>query len=261
MFWTLVFVVIGLAAFIVLIVWPAVKIVKQWEQGVVLRFGRLMSMRKAGLNLIIPYVDQMIKVDTRVETLVVEPQEVITNDNVTMHVDAVVYYKVINPEWAVVKVKNYDRATTQMSLTALRSVLGESELDEILAHRNKINERLRVIIDEQTEPWGVEVSHVEVKDVLLPEGLQRVLARQAEAEREKRAKIIHADGEFLASQALVKAAHNIAQEPISLQLRYLHTLVEMSSERSSTIIPLPIDILSHLKPLLDGANTIVGDGG
>ena len=261
MFWNLVFVVIGLAAFIVLIVWPAVKIVKQWEQGVVLRFGKLISMRQAGLNLIIPYVDQLIKVDTRVETLVVEPQEVITNDNVTMHVDAVVYYKVINPEWAVVKVKNYDRATTQMSLTALRSVLGESELDEILAHRNKINERLRFIIDEQTEPWGVEVSHVEVKDVLLPEGLQRVLARQAEAEREKRAKIIHADGEFLASQALVKAARNIAKEPISLQLRYLQTLVEMSSERSSTIIPIPIDIMSYLKPLLDGAKTNVADGG
>ena len=261
MSWNLVFAFIGLAAFIVLIVWPAVKIVKQWEQGVVLRFGKLISMRQAGFNLILPYIDQMFKVDTRVETLVVEPQEVITRDNVTIHVDAVVYYKVVNPEWAVVKVKNYDRATSQMSLTTLRSVMGESELDEVLAHRNKINDRLRVIIDEQTEPWGIEVSHVEVKDVLLPEGLQRAMARQAEAEREKRAKIIHADGEYQASQALVKAAHNIAEEPISLQLRYLQTLVEMSSERTNTIIPIPVDIMSNLKPLLEGVKSFADNGG
>ncbi len=260
MFWNWVFAFIGLAAVLLFIVWPAIKIVKQWERGVVLRFGKLVSLRTPGFNIILPYIDQMTKVDTRVETLVVEPQEVITRDNVTIHVDAVVYYKVVNPEWAVVKVKNYDRATAQMSLTTLRSVMGESELDEVLAHRNKINDRLRVIIDEQTEPWGIEVGHVEVKDVLLPEGLQRAMARQAEAEREKRAKIIHADGEYQASQALVKAAHNIAQEPVSLQLRYLQTLVEMASERTNTIIPIPIDIMSSLKPLLEGTKTIAGNG-
>jgi len=260
MFWNWVFTFIGLAAVLLFIVWPAIKIVKQWERGVVLRFGKLVSLRTPGFNIILPYIDQMTKVDTRVETLVVEPQEVITRDNVTIHVDAVVYYKVVNPEWAVVKVKDYDRATAQMSLTTLRSVMGESELDEVLAHRNKINDRLRVIIDEQTEPWGIEVAHVEVKDVLLPEGLQRAMARQAEAEREKRAKIIHADGEYQASQALVKAAHNIAQEPVSLQLRYLQTLVEMASERTNTIIPIPIDIMSSLKPLLEGTKTIVGNG-
>lgn len=260
-FWSLVLAVMGLAIFVVLIVWPAVKIVKQWEKGVVLRFGRLINLRNPGFNVILPYVDQMIKVDTRVETLVVEPQEVITRDNVTIHVDAVVYYKVINPEWAVIKVKNYDRATSQMSLTTLRSVMGESELDEVLAHRNKINDRLRLIIDEQTEPWGVEVAHVEVKDVLLPEGLQRAMARQAEAEREKRAKIIHADGEYQASKALVKAAHNIAQEPVSLQLRYLQTLVEMASERTNTIIPIPIDVMQNLKPLLEGAKNVIGGNG
>ncbi len=259
MFWDLLFRLIALVAFFVLIVWPAVKIVKQWEKGVILRFGRLVSLRKPGFNVIIPYVDQMIKVDTRVETLVVEPQEVITKDNVTIHVDAVVYYKVVNPEWAVVKVKNFDKATSQMSQTTLRSVLGESELDEVLAHRNKLNERLRIIIDEQTEPWGVEVSHVEVKDVLLPERLQRAMARQAEAEREKRAKVIHADGEFEASKQLVQAAHNISQEPISLQLRYLQTMVEMAGERSSTIIPIPIDIIQALKPVVEGVKSLAGN--
>lgn len=260
MFWNILFGLIGLVAFFVLIVWPAVKIVKQWERGVVLRFGRLINVRTPGLNLILPYIDQMIKVDTRVETLVVEPQEVITKDNVTIHVDAVVYYKVVNPEWAVIKVKNYDKATSQMSQTTLRSILGESELDEVLAHRNKLNERLRIIIDEQTEPWGVEVSHVEVKDVLMPERLQRAMARQAEAEREKRAKVIHADGEFEASKKLVEAAHNISTEPISLQLRYLQTMVEMSSERSSTIIPIPIDIMHAVGPVMQGVKALAGNG-
>lgn len=260
MFWDIIFRLLALAAFFVLIVWPAVKIVKQWEKGVVLRFGKLISMRMPGFNVIIPYVDQMIKVDTRIETLIVEPQEVITKDNVTIHVDAVVYYKVVNPEWAVIKVRNYDRATTQMSLTTLRSVLGESELDEVLAHRNRLNERLRIIIDEQTEPWGVEVTHVEIKDVLLPEGLQRAMARQAEAEREKRAKVIHATGELQASKTLAEAAHNLSGEPMSLQLRYLQTMVEMSSERSSTIIPIPIDILQNLKPMVEGVKALAGNG-
>jgi regulator of protease activity HflC (stomatin/prohibitin superfamily) len=174
---------------------------------------------------------------------------VITRDNVTVHVDAVVYFKVIEAEKAVIEVKNYAMATTQIALTTLRSVLGQSELDELLAHRDRINERLRQIIDEHTEePWGVEVVTVEVKDVLLPEGLQRAMARQAESEREKRAKIIHAEGEYAAAEKLVQAGEKIASEPVSLQLRYLQTLVEMAGERTNTIIPIPLDIVAALMP-------------
>jgi regulator of protease activity HflC (stomatin/prohibitin superfamily) len=241
----------GVLAFLLVIVWPAVKIVQQWELGVVLRFGRLIATRKPGLNLILPWIDRMVKVDTRVETLVLEPQEIITSDNVTVHVDAVVYFKVIDAVKAVTEVINYVMATTQMSLTTLRSVLGQSELDELLSHRDRINERLRDIIDEHTEePWGVQVVTVEVKDVLLPEGLQRAMARQAEAEREKRAKIIHAEGEFAAAEKLVQAGGMIANEPVSLQLRYLQTLVEIAGERSNTIIPLPLDIITTLSSTL-----------
>jgi regulator of protease activity HflC (stomatin/prohibitin superfamily) len=241
----------GVLAFLLVIVWPAVKIVQQWELGVVLRFGRLIATRKPGLNLILPWIDRMVKVDTRVETLVLEPQEIITSDNVTVHVDAVVYFKVIDAVKAVTEVINYVMATTQMSLTTLRSVLGQSELDELLSHRDRINERLRDIIDEHTEePWGVQVVTVEVKDVLLPEGLQRAMARQAEAEREKRAKIIHAEGEFAAAEKLVQAGGMIANEPVSLQLRYLQTLVEIAGERSNTIIPLPLDIITTLSSAL-----------
>jgi regulator of protease activity HflC (stomatin/prohibitin superfamily) len=243
----------GVIAFLLLIVWPAVKIVQQWERGVVLRFGRLIGVRKPGFNVILPWIDRMVKVDLRVETLVVEPQEVITRDNVTVHVDAVVYFRVINAQKAVIEVKNYAKATTQMSLTTLRSVLGQSELDELLSHRDRINARLRDIIDEHTEePWGVQVVTVEVKDVLLPEGLQRSMARQAEAEREKRAKIIHAEGEYAAAEKLIKAGKMIASEPVSLQLRYLQTLVEMAGERTSTIIPIPLDIVTGLGALTGG---------
>jgi regulator of protease activity HflC (stomatin/prohibitin superfamily) len=247
----------GAVLFLLLIVWPAVKIVQQWESGVVLRLGRLVGTRKPGLNIIWPWIDRMIQVDLRVETLVLEPQEIITRDNVTVHVDAVVYFKVINAIKAVTEVRNYVMATTQMSLTTLRSVLGQSDLDELLAHRDRINERLRDIIDEHTEePWGVEVVTVEVKDVLLPEGLQRAMARQAEAEREKRAKIIHAEGEYAAAERLVQAGEMIAEQPVSLQLRYLQTLVEMAGERTSTIIPIPLDIITALSPALrDEAKT------
>lgn len=243
-------VVLGILLFVIVIVWPATKIVKQWERGVLLRFGRYVGTRSPGLNFIIPYIDRMIKVDTRVETMVVEPQEVITNDNVTVQVDAVIYFQVINPENAVMKVMNYEQATTQVSLTTLRSVLGQSELDELLAHRDRINERLRKIIDDHTEPWGVEVTAVEVKDVLLPEVLQRAMARQAEAERERRAKVVHAQGEHQAAEELAQAAHIISGEPISLQLRYLQTLVEMAGERSSTIIPLPLDIVGIVQEVM-----------
>lgn len=236
--------------FAIIIVWPAAKTVKQWERGIVLRFGRYRNTRQPGLNLIIPFVERMIKVDIRVETMVVEPQEVITKDNVTVQVDAVVYFQVVNSEDAIMKVMDYEMATTQISLTTLRSVLGQSEMDELLSHRDRINERLQQIIDDHTEPWGVQVTAVEVKDVLLPEMLQRAMARQAEAERERRAKVVHAQGEYQAAQTLADAAHIIAKEPISLQLRYLQALVEMAGERSSTIIPFPLEIARAVQDAL-----------
>lgn len=241
---------LGILLFVVVIVWPATRVVKQWERGIVLRFGRYVSNRSPGLNLMIPYVERMTKVDTRVETMVVDPQEVITKDNVTVQVDAVVYFQVINPEDAVMKVMDYEQATTQISLTTLRSVLGQSELDELLSHRDRVNERLQQIIDEHTEPWGVQVTAVEVKDVLLPDVLQRAMARQAEAERERRAKVVHAEGEHQAAERLAQAAHIIAGEPISLQLRYLQTLVEMAGERTSTIIPLPLEVLGAVQDVI-----------
>jgi regulator of protease activity HflC (stomatin/prohibitin superfamily) len=236
-------IIIGVVGALLIII-PAFKTVWQFERGLVFRFGKFRGERKAGLNIIIPYIDRLIKVDMRVETLIVEPQEVITRDNVTVEVDAVVYFKVVKAEDAIIKVKDYAKATGQFALTTLRSVLGQSELDELLAHRDKVNERLRDIIDEHTEPWGVEAIFVEVKDVLLPEHLQRSMARQAEAEREKRAKIIHAEGEREASKALVEAADTLAQSPTSLQLRYLQTLVEMASEQNATILPIPMGLVT-----------------
>jgi regulator of protease activity HflC (stomatin/prohibitin superfamily) len=236
-------IIIGVVGALLIII-PAFKTVWQFERGLVFRFGKFRGERKAGLNIIIPYIDRLIKVDMRVETLIVEPQEVITRDNVTVEVDAVVYFKVVKAEDAIIKVKDYAKATGQFALTTLRSVLGQSELDELLAHRDKVNERLRDIIDEHTEPWGVEAIFVEVKDVLLPEHLQRSMARQAEAEREKRAKIIHAEGEREASKALVEAADTLAQSPTSLQLRYLQTLVEMASEQNATILPIPMGLIT-----------------
>ncbi len=225
----------------------AVKIVKQYERGVVLRFGRLIGTRQPGFNLIVPFIDRMNKVSLRIVTTVLEPQEVITRDNVTVRVNAVVYFMVIDPIKAVINVENYRQATIQLALTTLRSVLGQSELDELLAHRDQINLRLREIIDEQTEePWGVRATLVEVKDALLPETMQRVMAKQAESEREKRAKIIHAEGEREAAKTLADAAEIIQSQPAALQLRYLQTLVEMAGERNSTIIPLTVDILGAL---------------
>ena len=232
---------------VILILLPATfKVVWQYEKGLVFRFGKLAGERNPGLNMIIPYIDRLVKVDMRVETLVVEPQEVITRDGVTVQVDAVVYFRVANASSAILKVRDYARATGQIALTTLRSVLGQSDLDELLSHRDRINKMLSEIIDEHTEePWGVEVSVVEVKDVLLPEGLQRAMARQAEAEREKRAKIIHADGEKEASTALAEAADKLSASPASMQLRYLQTLVEVASEKNATILPIPMDIVTH----------------
>ncbi len=237
--WTMV----GLIA-ILIVLFPAIRIVQQWERGVLLRFGKLVGARKPGFNLIIPYIDRLIKVDMRTVTWTMEErQEIITRDNVTVHVDAVVYFSVFDPVKAVLNVEDYKTATEQLALTTLRSVLGQSDLDELLAHRDRVNERLREILDEHTEePWGVRVSLVEVKDALLPENMQRAMAKQAEAEREKRAKIIHAEGEYLASKTLKQAADVMALQPITLQLRYLQTLVEIAGEKSSTIIPLPIDL-------------------
>ncbi|HEX6386795.1 MAG TPA: slipin family protein [Anaerolineae bacterium] len=236
------FIVIAVVIFLVFVL-PATKIVWQYQRGVVFRFGKLRGERGPGLNFIVPYLDRMIKVDMRVETLVVEPQEVITRDNVTAQVDAVVYFRVVHAQEAIVKVKDYTMATRQIALTTLRSVLGQSDLDELLSHRDRINDRLRKFIDDHTEPWGVEAGIVEVKDVLLPERLQRTMARQAEAEREKRAKVIHAEGEKLAADALSEAADRLSQSPNSLQLRYLQTLVEVASEQNAIILPIPLDII------------------
>jgi len=224
----------------------AIKIVRQYERGVVLRFGRLIRTRYPGFNLIIPIVDRMIKVDLRVITMVVEPQVVITKDNVTIKVDAVVYFMVMDPVKAVLQVADYIKATTQIALTTLRSVLGQSDLDELLFERDKINKRLREIIDQHTEPWGVMVSVVEVKDVQLPDPMQRAMARQAEAEREKRAKVIHAQGEYQAAETLRQAAKIISIEPAALQLRYLQTLTEIAGEKNSTIIPISLDIANTI---------------
>ncbi len=240
--------IIVLIVAVVLVILPlSIKIVKQYERGVVLRFGRLVGTRNPGFNVIIPFIDRMTKMSLRIVTTVLEPQEVITRDNVTVKVDAVVYFMVIDPVKALINVESYREAIIQLALTTLRSVLGQSDLDELLAHRDQINLRLREIIDEQTEePWGVRATLVEVKDALLPELMQRAMARQAESEREKRAKIIHAEGEQAAAATLADAAKIIHAQPAALQLRYLQTLVEMAGERNSTIIPLPIDIINAL---------------
>ncbi len=239
----------------------AVKVVQEYERGVIFRLGRLVGARGPGLFFIIPFVDRMVKVDLRVVTLDVPAQEVITRDNVTVRVNAVLYFRVFDPEKAVVAVTDYVRATHQIAQTTLRSVLGQSELDELLANREAINMRLQQIIDEQTEPWGIKVGIVEVKDVELPQSMQRAMARQAEAEREKRAKIIHASGEYEASKTLAEAARIIGSEPTAIQLRYLQTLTEIASERNSTIIfPIPIELMSLIPNVLarrDGAGPVL----
>jgi regulator of protease activity HflC (stomatin/prohibitin superfamily) len=222
----------------------AVRIVQEYERGVMFRLGRLVGARGPGLFFMIPVVERMVKVDLRIVTMDVPTQEAITRDNVTVKVNAVIYFRVLDPEAAVVKVLDHFRATSQIAQTTLRSVLGQSDLDELLSERERINQRLQQIIDEQTEPWGVKVSTVEVKDVELPQTMQRAIARQAEAERERRAKVIHADGEFQAAQKLADAARIMSSSPNTLQLRFLQTLTEVASERNSTIVfPVPIDII------------------
>src|SRR5215211_1110886 len=233
--------------FILIVLFAAIKIVQEYERGVVFRLGRLVGPRGPGLIILIPFIERMTKVDLRTVTMDIPAQEVITRDNVTVRVNAVAYFRVVDPNAATVNVADYIRATSQIAQTTLRSVLGQAELDDLLAEREKINIRLQQIIDEQTEPWSIKVSVVEVKDVELPQSMQRAMARQAEAEREKRAKIIHAEGEFQASQQLANAAEVIGSQPATLQLRYLQTLTEIAAEKNSTIIfPLPIDILQAL---------------
>ncbi len=237
-------IIIGIIAIGLLIIIPmTVKIVPEYQRGVIFRLGRLVGSRGPGFFLIIPFVDRMVKVDLRVVTMDVPSQEVITKDNVTVRVNAVVYFRVVNPEDSVVKVLDHIRATSQISQTTLRNVLGQSELDELLTQRERLNQMLQRIIDEHTDPWGVKVSIVEIKEVELAEQMKRSMAAQAEAERERRAKIIHADGEFQASERLAQAGTIIGKDPTTLQLRYLQTLTEIASERNSTIIfPLPINI-------------------
>ncbi len=222
----------------------AVKIVQEYERGVIFRLGRLQGAKGPGLFVILPIVDRMVKMDLRVLTLDVPSQEIITRDNVTVKVDAVIYFRVVNPEDAVVKVENYFRATALIAQTTLRSTIGQSELDTLLAHRDEINQRLQIAIDEATEPWGIKVAMVEVRDVLLAPEMVRSMAAQAEAERVRRAKIIHAEGELQASEKLAEAGRIIAASPGTLQLRYLQTLTEIASERNSTILfPFPIDLI------------------
>jgi regulator of protease activity HflC (stomatin/prohibitin superfamily) len=235
---------IAIVVFVVLVLSAAVKITQEYERGVTFRLGRYVGIRGPGLVLLIPFVERMVRVDLRILTLDIPSQEVITRDNVTVKVNAVAYFRALDPERVVLEVNDYIRATSQIAQTTLRSILGQSELDELLSERDAINERLQAIIDEQTEPWGVKVNIVEVKDVELPEVMQRAMARQAEAERDKRARIINAEGEFLAAQRLHEAAVVIGQEPTALQLRYLQSLNDIAAEHNSTIIfPLPIDLL------------------
>lgn len=233
----------------IIILSNAIRILREYERGVIFRLGRLIAAKGPGIIFLIPLVDRMVKVSLRTVVLDVPPQDVITKDNVSIKVNAVVYFRVVQPEKAIVEVENYLFATSQLSQTTLRSILGQSELDELLAQRDKINRELQKIIDEHTEPWGIKVSNVEVKQIDLPIEMQRAMAKQAEAERERRAKIVHADGEFQASQKLADAAKIIASTPVALQLRFLQTLVEVAADKNSTILfPMPIDLLA---PFLD----------
>jgi regulator of protease activity HflC (stomatin/prohibitin superfamily) len=242
-------IIAAVALLIVILLAASIRILREYERGVIFRLGRLIAQKGPGLILLIPIVDQMVRVDLRTVTLNVPPQEVITKDNVTVRVNAVAYFRVIDPNKAVTEVENFLLATSQIAQTTLRSVLGKAELDSLLAERERLNVELQRIIDEQTEPWGVKVTTVEVKDVELPADMQRAIASQAEAERERRAKIIAADGEFQAAEKLSDAANIISVNPATLQLRYLQTLVEIGVNQSSTIIfPLPLDLL---KPLVE----------
>jgi regulator of protease activity HflC (stomatin/prohibitin superfamily) len=237
--------IVGIVIFVIIILAAAIRIVNEYERGVIFRLGRFVGVRGPGFILLIPFIERMVKIDLRVVTMDVPTQECITMDTVTVKVDAVVYFRVMKPEDAVLNVEQYIRATSLLSQTTLRNVVGQSELEDLLAHRDKINEKLQSLIDEGTEPWGIKVSMVEVRDVELPDTMQRAMAAQAEAERERRAKIVHAEGEFQAAQKLADAAGVIASQPAALQLRYLQTLTTISTERTNTIVfPLPIELVA-----------------
>src|SRR6187397_2404158 len=241
-------VVVVIILFVVFILFSAIKILREYERGVIFRLGRLIGgdgIKGPGLIFLIPVIDKMVKVSLRTVVLDVPPQDIITSDNVSIKVNAVVYFRVVEPQKAIVQVENFLAATSQFSQTTLRSVLGQSEMDDLLSQREKINQKLQQIIDTHTEPWGIKVSNVEVKNIDLPQEMQRAMAKQAEAERERRAKVIHADGEFQASQKLADAAEVISTQPMALQLRFLQSLVEVASEKNSTtIFPVPIDLLT-----------------
>ena len=242
-----------LIVFSLIVAGSSIRVLREYERGVIFRLGRLIATKGPGLILLIPLIDRMERVDLRTVTLNIPPQEVITRDNVPSSVNAVAYFRVVDPDRAIVEVENFLLATSQISQTALRSVLGKAELDQLLSERERLNEELQTIIDESTEPWGVKVTAVEIKDVEIPEQMQRAMARQAEAERERRAKIINSEGEFQAAQKLTDAADIISTNPASLQLRYLQTLLEIGSNQNTTIVfPLPMDVL---EPFLGGMKT------
>ncbi len=237
-------IIVVLVFFALIALGTSVRVLREYERGVIFRLGRLIAQKGPGLILLIPVIDRMVKVDLRTVTLNIPPQEVITRDNVPAGVNAVAYFRVVDPNKAVVEVENYLLATSQISQTALRSVLGKAEFDQLLSDRERLNEELQTIIDESTEPWGIKVTAVEIKDVEIPEQMQRAIARQAEAERERRAKIINSEGEFQAAQKLTDAADIISTNPASLQLRYLQTLLEIGTNQNTTVVfPLPMDVL------------------
>jgi regulator of protease activity HflC (stomatin/prohibitin superfamily) len=254
-------VIAAIVLVLVIFALSGLRVVQQYERGVIFILGRLTGAKGPGVFWVPPVITRMIRVDLRIVTLTVPPQEVITRDNVTIKVAAVVYFYVVDPNAAVVNVVNYGQATTQIGQTTLRNVLGQSELDELLAQRTKINRELQTIIDEHTERWGVKVTAVEIKDIELPSTMQRAMAKQAEAEREKRAKVIHAEGELQASAALAQAASVISAQPSALQLRYLQTLTEIAVEKNSTIIfPLPLDLVEPILSTLRHATTAAENG-
>jgi len=237
----------------------AVRVLREYERGVIFRLGKLLGAKGPGLIILIPVVDRMVKMDLRVVTIDVSKQEIMTRDNVPATVDAVVYFRVVDPIAAVIKVENFWKATSLIAQTTLRSVLGQAPLDDLLSQRDVINQKLQEIIDRQTEPWGVKVTAVEVKDVALPDSMKRAMAKQAEAERERRAKIVNAEGEFQAAEKMVQAAAMISKEPIALQLRFLQTMREISSEHNTTtFLPVPIDLFS---PFLNRAQENRSGGG
>jgi len=240
-------VIFAIVIFAIIILAAAIRIVNEYERGVVFRLGRFVGVRGPGLIFLIPFIERMVKIDLRVVTMDVPTQECITMDTVTVKVDAVVYFRVMKPEDAVLNVEQYIRAASLLSQTTLRNVVGQSDLEDLLAHRDKINEKLQSLIDEGTEPWGIKVSMVEVRDVELPDTMKRAMAAQAEAERERRAKIVHAEGEFQAAEKLAQAAKVISTQPAALQLRYLQTLTQISTDKTNTIIfPLPIDLIGPI---------------